>query len=118
MRTAHPRIDLPYGPPTAVVQWRDAEDAMRGPGATAGRLSAAPPEGVNRRDLSRCCALPAGRAGSAPGGASQASGCGQALGRQVAGPVVRVLVCCIMTGASAPSSEQPTCPRPIRCPTS
>lgn len=45
-------------------------------------------------------------------------GYGQGLGRHFAPSVVSDLVCCIITGASAPSLGQPTWSRPKRCPTS
>jgi hypothetical protein len=52
-------------------------------------------------------------------GASRGYGNGQAFGLQVGPPSRdRNLVCCIMTGASAPCWGQPTWSCPSRCPTS
>ncbi len=48
----------------------------------------------------------------------QGAGNGQALGLQVMPLVFRYFVCCIMTGASAPSLVQYSWLKPSRCPTS
>lgn len=174
-------------PAAGRTQWRDPEDAMRAPPMPDGRLSIAPPKGVNSRDLLRSrtfSAAPTGTAprrtqregdhperheqarppatrqedtgggrrhrghGRGPGGteahegdasrrrkavkrdrgearqpsggrsAGQPRGCGQAFGRHLLPSVVRNFVCCIITGASAPSRSQLSWPRPSRWPTS
>lgn len=75
----------------------------------AGRLSVTPPEGVNIRDFATTQSF-GGVSGTGARLPAQFPGCGQALGSQVTPSIVRNFVCCIITGATAPSLGQSAWP--------
>lgn len=96
------------------------EEAMQRGRWCDGRLSIAPPEGVKAGDFppQRAFLRAMCGTGRATGRRYRWVGNGQELGRQVTPSVVRNLVCCIITGASAPCREQLSWLRPSRWPTS